>query len=92
MSATGLLIGAALAYLFLARGPAGAPRPAPKPTPAPGGQATPEGTFITLPGIGSYANIYGRGVSITLDPRLFSGLFGGGGPPQPEPQPWSSKR
>jgi hypothetical protein len=72
------------AYLLLTRQ---APqRVATQPAQPTGGQitTTPEGTRITIPGIGSYVNIGGGQVTqITLDPNLFGNLFGGLFGPQP---------
>lgn len=74
------MIGAlVIGYLLLSRpaGSGGSVVRAPSAArPVAGGTATPAGTFITLPGIGSYQNIYGGGVSVALDPNLFKGLFG----------------
>lgn len=60
-------------------------RPATAPTTRTGATArtAPAGTYITIPGVGTYSNVYGGSATLQLDPRLTAGLFGA---PTQEPE------
>lgn len=63
-----------IGYVLLSRPAVRTAAPAPAPQPAQA-RVSPGGTAISIPGFGSYLNVPGQGVAVTLDPRLFGGLL-----------------